>query len=67
MLGTILWIIVAILVIRPFVGGGSIAFRGTEKYRQYERDADANVRERLKNGSGSTKEELQEWWDTYHK
>lgn len=67
MLETILWIIVIIFAVRPFVVSGGIAFRGTRKYEQYRRDAHASVRESLKNGTGSTKEELQEWWDTYHK
>jgi hypothetical protein len=66
MLETIMWIILIVLVIRPFVVRGGIAFRGTRKYDQYQRDADASARESLKNGSGSTREELQQWWDTYH-
>ena len=48
-------------------GGGGVAFRGTKKFDKYSKDADAKVKEILKNGTGSTKEELQDWWDTYHK
>ncbi len=60
-------LIVGVLIKSVFGSGGGIAFRGTEKYNRYQRDADAKVKEILKNGSGSTKAELQEWWDTYHK
>jgi len=45
---------------------GGFAIRGSEKYNKYHEDADARVKEILKNGSGSSKAELQEWWDTYH-
>lgn len=53
-------------VIEGFLEGG-FAISGSKKYKTYSKDADAKVKEILKNGTGSTKEELQEWWDTYHK
>ena len=46
--------------------GGGVLIKGTKKYDKHNRDSDAKVKEILKNGSGSSKEELQEWWDTYH-
>jgi len=46
---------------------GGIAFGDTPTHRAYKRDAEAKARELFKNGTGSSKEELQEWWDTYHK
>jgi hypothetical protein len=49
-----------------FEGGGSVAIRGSKKHGKYSRDADTKVRNILKNGTGSSKVELQKWWDTYH-
>jgi hypothetical protein len=59
--------IVILFVLQTIFGSGGIAIRGTNKYNKYNRDADARVKEILKNGSGSSKTELQEWWNTYHK
>ncbi len=47
-------------------GGDNIAIKGSDKYNKYNQDADEYVSNILKNGSGSSKEELQEWWDKYH-
>ena len=57
---------VAILFIVEGCGGGGIVIRGTKKYDKVNRNADAKVKEIMKNGSGSSKAELQGWWDTYH-
>jgi len=48
------------------LNGGGIFIRGTKRYERFNREADERVRERLKDGSGSTREELMEWWDKYH-
>lgn len=48
------------------LGGDKIAIKGSNKYNKYHQDADEHVSNILKNGSGSSKEELQEWWDKYH-
>ncbi len=47
--------------------GGGIAFGDTPTHRSYKNEAEAKARDMFKNGTGSSKEELQEWWDTYHK
>ncbi|HQF37144.1 MAG TPA: hypothetical protein PLL26_05920 [Candidatus Dojkabacteria bacterium] len=47
-------------------GSGGVVIKGTKKYDKYHRDAEDHVKYILRNGSGSSKEELQEWWDTYH-
>lgn len=47
--------------------GGGPALKGTDKYKKYQQDADTKISEMLKNGSGSSKQELQEWWDSHHK
>jgi hypothetical protein len=57
---------IIILVFSTIFGGGGIVIKGTKKYERVNRAADARVKEILKNGSGSTKAELQEWWDTNH-
>ena len=57
---------VVILLVIQTIGGGGLAIRGTAKYNRINRDTDARVKEIMKNGSGSSKAELQEWWDTYH-
>jgi hypothetical protein len=54
-------------VFQTIFGRGGLAIRGTKKYDRYHRQAEASVKEILKNGSGSSKAELQEWWNTYHK
>jgi len=46
--------------------GGGIIIRGTKKYNKFQRDSDRRIRNILKNGSGSSRQELQEWWDKYH-
>lgn len=43
-------------------GGGGIIRPGSQK----DKDIDKRVKEKLSKGSTSSKEELQEWWDTYH-
>ena len=48
-------------------GGGGLAIKGTKKYNKYKKESDIKVKTILKNGSGSSKQELQNWWDTYHK
>ena len=57
--------IAAILCIL-FEGTGSIAVSGSKRHGKYSRVADAKVQNILKDGTGSSKEELKEWWDTYH-
>lgn len=47
--------------------GGGVYIKGTKKYNNANRSADARVKEILKNGTGSTKAELQQWWDSNHK
>jgi len=50
-----------------FLIEGGFAIRGSDKYKKYHKDANVHVKDKMKNGSGSSKEELQDWWDTYHK
>jgi hypothetical protein len=57
---------VILCVFQTIFGRGGIAIRGTKKYDRIHRESDARVKEILKNGSGSSKAELQGWWDTYH-
>ncbi len=47
-------------------GSGGIVIKGTKKYNKCNRDTDAKVKDILKHGTGSSKEELQQWWDKYH-
>lgn len=49
-----------------FEGGGGTAIRGTKKYKQYQKEAEKNTKEILKNNTQSSKEELQYWWDQYN-
>jgi len=44
------------------IGGGGIIHKGSQK----SKDIDVRVKEKLTNSQGSSREELQEWWDTYH-
>lgn len=46
--------------------GGKIIIKGTKKYDDAHKTIDQQIKESLKNGTGSSKEELQEWWDKYH-
>jgi hypothetical protein len=48
-------------------GGGGFAIKGTKKYDKYNRDADRKVKNILKNGTGSSKADLQKWWNSNHK
>ena len=70
LLGAIIFGLIFGLVVRGLfegLGGGGIAIKGTDKYNKYQKNAEARVSDLLKNGSGSSKDELQEWWDTHHK
>ncbi len=48
-------------VTETYSGGGRVK-PGSQK----EKDIKKNVKENLSNGPISSKEELQEWWDTHH-
>lgn len=61
-IATIIGIAIAIVI-----DGGDIIIRGTKKYNKFDKETDDKIKRILKNGSGSSKEELQEWWNTYHK
>lgn len=72
MLEAIFWIAIGFIItffIRGIIdeGGGGIAIRNSDKYKKYQKEADERVKELLGNKPGSTKEELMEWWNTYHK
>ena len=62
-LGGIIGIAFCIAVV-TFAGG--ISIKGTKRYNKFDRDSDARVSNKLKNGSGSSKAELQQWWDEHH-
>jgi hypothetical protein len=65
--GCLLGIVVGGVFLLLFGGGsGGIVIKGTKKYNKCNRDTDAKVKDILKNGTGSSKEELQQWWDKYH-
>ena len=53
------------LVILNGGNGGGISSIGVSKSRRNE--IDRKIEGKFKNGTGSSKQELQEWWDTYHK
>jgi len=55
------------VIFESTTGGDSIVFGNSPTHRLYKNNAEARTRDLLKNGTGSSKEELQEWWDTYHK
>jgi hypothetical protein len=71
MLEALFWIAIGFIVtmfIRGIIeGGGEIAIRNSDKYKKYQKEANEKVKELLRNTEGSTKEELMEWWNTYHK
>ncbi len=46
---------------------GHIAIKGTSRYERFEKTAEEFTRERLKNRPHSTREELMEWHEKYHK
>lgn len=70
-MGLFLEILISIVIIVPSLlflsgfleGGGGTAIRGTKKYKQYQKEADKNTKEILKN---SSKAEIQYWWDKYN-
>ena len=70
MLGEIILCAIIGLSLGTFIGilfdglGGGPGMGSTNK--QYRQDIEVKVREILKDGTSSTKQELQEWWDTYH-
>jgi hypothetical protein len=66
LIGVVIGIVLYIFLGPILEGTGSVAIRGSKKHGKYSRDADAKVKDILKNGTGSSKAELQEWWDTYH-
>jgi hypothetical protein len=55
-----------IVIISESISGGGPVIKGTKKYNQINKDSDAKVKNILKNGSGSSKKELQNWWDEHH-
>jgi hypothetical protein len=70
LLGCIIGFIITLAIrgfLESFLGGGKIIIRGTDKYKKFQQESDERIRELLKNGSGSSKEELMEWWDKHHK
>ena len=72
MLWALFWIAIGFLIvmyIRIYIdeGGGGIAIKNSNKYKKYQEEADRKVEELLRNRPPSSKEELMEWWDTYHK
>ena len=56
---------VGIWILLESISNG-ITIRGTSSYDKFNKDSDARISSKLRNGSGSSKAELQEWWDTYH-
>jgi hypothetical protein len=44
-----------------------VVIKGTQKYNNCHRNAKGRVKEILKNGTGSSKADLQNWWDSNHK
>ncbi|HOQ42869.1 MAG TPA: hypothetical protein PK178_11985 [Smithellaceae bacterium] len=58
---------VGLRILLECIFDGGIAFGDTPIHTAYKNEAEAKARELFKNGTGSSKEELQEWWDTYHK
>ena len=58
---------VGLRILLECIFDGGIAFGDTPTHRAYKNEAEEKARELFKNGTGSSKEELQEWWDTYHK
>ena len=59
-LGTIVG--VGITVTHETIKDGGRVGSGSKR----DKDIDKRVRENLSKGSCSSREELQEWWDTYH-
>lgn len=43
-----------------------ITISGSSKYNKFDRDSDGRVSDKLRDGSGSSKAELQQWWDEHH-
>jgi len=58
---------VILIVISESMSSGGPIIKGTKKYNKVNKDSDARVKETLKKGSGSSKQELQKWWDAHHK
>jgi len=56
--------VVFCIAVETFSGG--ICIKGTRKYDKFNKDSDERVKNILKNGSGSSKAELQQWWDEHH-
>jgi hypothetical protein len=53
-------------VIVEGVAGGDILIKGTKKHDKFNRNTDDKIKNLFKNGTNSSKDELQTWWDTYH-
>jgi len=47
-------------------GVGGISFPGTQKRKNINDDIDRRISEKFKNGTGSSKQELQDWWNIHH-
>ena len=55
---------VGTLAIRIFIeGGGSFIMRNSDENRRWSEECDKRVHDKVYGSPGSSKEELQKWWD----
>ena len=64
-MGELIAFIIGGLIVAFFPSGGG-DFLNTQKRKKNNDEMEQRIREKFKNGSGSSKEELQNWWDKYH-
>jgi hypothetical protein len=64
LIGVVLGVIGGIVILEG--GFGNISIKGSKKYEEYNKNADTKIKDMFKNGTGSSREDLQKWWEDNH-